>query len=577
MNIQTAKHERGIALLFAIGILALLLVLALGFATNSIQEQKVAYNNNNRSQAQLIARSAVNRIQAYLFYRQKNAPFGSGDFLQSILSTTDTAEHYSDASSTDKPTFTGSARKKAEMERLLDLTLDDWDAQSKDDWELDEYPNLGWTYIYDRGDDGKDRRIIGRYAFRVVDRHNKFDAAAVTPTLTTDRIGISPRELRAPFALAGTPNSPFRRWLNAEHYIADRNPSAADRRKVRRQYEFSSRPHPEAFWADAADADTKFDDSEAKNHFYHRFQLNRSADSRDDVTGWEALTVENLLAEPTRYYADERGSVNLVANGGNPQVDDALPFLRQIGTDKKNYKDLATRRKQVAANFLDYNRKLDLPPTSDVDPATWQNRLTTAPTYSGNKRTPYLNELNFKLDVSITVKRNLTRTDTTINPPKNYYHYVVTATVNLSEVKAELLNLYDDSLVSKDWTVRVYFNENSKITLTRTLEGTSPETSDFKLPDYLDLTVGSSGLKKYLIAEAATTDLTLADGSSYNWTSPEAEELPELTLTAQTAVDCGIAQAVMFKSGAPASAYDAVFELKKPFSETGKSTIPGTT
>ena len=41
------KNESGVALLFALGILSLLLVLGLAFASNALLAQKVAYNNSS--------------------------------------------------------------------------------------------------------------------------------------------------------------------------------------------------------------------------------------------------------------------------------------------------------------------------------------------------------------------------------------------------------------------------------------------------------------------------------------------------------------------------------------------------
>lgn len=64
MNNQTDKRirERGIALLFALGILSLLMILGLAFVTNSVISRKVAYNNSSRSQAKVLALGAINRV-----------------------------------------------------------------------------------------------------------------------------------------------------------------------------------------------------------------------------------------------------------------------------------------------------------------------------------------------------------------------------------------------------------------------------------------------------------------------------------------------------------------------------------
>ena len=60
------RWQKGVALLFALGILGLLLVMALGFATNSIFDQMIASNNGNSSAAKTIAQSGLERIRNML-------------------------------------------------------------------------------------------------------------------------------------------------------------------------------------------------------------------------------------------------------------------------------------------------------------------------------------------------------------------------------------------------------------------------------------------------------------------------------------------------------------------------------
>ena len=48
-----ARREEGMALLFALGFLALMLILGLGFVTTSLLAQKLAANNGSRAQARM--------------------------------------------------------------------------------------------------------------------------------------------------------------------------------------------------------------------------------------------------------------------------------------------------------------------------------------------------------------------------------------------------------------------------------------------------------------------------------------------------------------------------------------------
>ena len=64
--------ESGVALLFALGLLSLLLVIGLGFFTNITIARKIAVNSNNRSQAKILAQSALNRALMNIMIYQHN-------------------------------------------------------------------------------------------------------------------------------------------------------------------------------------------------------------------------------------------------------------------------------------------------------------------------------------------------------------------------------------------------------------------------------------------------------------------------------------------------------------------------
>ena len=70
MKRKIYKNQSGVALLFAIGILSLLMFLGLAFVTNAILTQKVAFNNASRSQAKVFGKTAINHILAHLMYTQ---------------------------------------------------------------------------------------------------------------------------------------------------------------------------------------------------------------------------------------------------------------------------------------------------------------------------------------------------------------------------------------------------------------------------------------------------------------------------------------------------------------------------
>ncbi|MBR2373335.1 MAG: hypothetical protein IKA87_03800, partial [Lentisphaeria bacterium] len=60
------RQQRGAALLFALGILSLILVMGLAFLGNSLISQKLAFNSQESASAAALARSAVDRAMAHL-------------------------------------------------------------------------------------------------------------------------------------------------------------------------------------------------------------------------------------------------------------------------------------------------------------------------------------------------------------------------------------------------------------------------------------------------------------------------------------------------------------------------------
>ncbi len=70
-NLEERNGEKGIALLFTLGMLTVLLVLAIGFATTSITQRRSAASNVYGTTARLLAESTLERVMGTLqFYDQ---------------------------------------------------------------------------------------------------------------------------------------------------------------------------------------------------------------------------------------------------------------------------------------------------------------------------------------------------------------------------------------------------------------------------------------------------------------------------------------------------------------------------
>ena len=139
--------EKGIALLFTLGILTVLLVLALGFATTSITQRRNAATNVQGTIAKLLAESTLERIMGTLQnYDQSLFPCSHCDNITHPLApaenqgTTDWLYRLgtSDTGSTSGGVFT---------------------------WNSD-FTDINWEYV--TVDDAGTKKIIGRVAYVIV-------------------------------------------------------------------------------------------------------------------------------------------------------------------------------------------------------------------------------------------------------------------------------------------------------------------------------------------------------------------------------------------------------------------------
>ena len=86
MNRRLRRNESGVALLFALGLLALMILLCVSFSMESLQSQKAAANNGNRSAAKVLAMSAANHASlAILQYQDQQRGQVSKNFYYSVV------------------------------------------------------------------------------------------------------------------------------------------------------------------------------------------------------------------------------------------------------------------------------------------------------------------------------------------------------------------------------------------------------------------------------------------------------------------------------------------------------------
>ncbi|MBQ4106374.1 MAG: hypothetical protein IJC73_02195 [Lentisphaeria bacterium] len=466
-KIRRHRNQRGVALLLALGSLSLMLVTGMAFLSNAIIARQAAANYRGRAQAKYIARSAVARLMMRIKYNLNNADSPWDEKLDMIVS-----RH-----------VTGDGSKMQSESAVVDrITDDEKFMRSYVNGERKTVANLygagdtpQWEFLYDLYEDGDvsdDAKIIGRIAYmaipgtanvnlsEVLRGHPDAVAASNSETGWEKRRGVGIRELNfgAGF-FSGSQNALSdlaQRFATGEDYAGDQSKNysfrdyqsfdelstALGRATVNRFREYmltSGYNDPEVFATDGG-ADRSSPDFTDAADFYHRFWLNRKQ------ADWNALTIDDLLGEPTEFLKEqlEQPASNTVK---------ALPYLRKIwwqdeaaqyGSDS-GYDSVEARRKQVAANLLDYADEND-EPTSDSS-NWWSNE----PTYTGLEKTHYLNEIG----VQFTTTVNCTLASQTTDPNTGVVtrNFEIDTMLYVGQVLLETVNIYNTDMPNQQFSI----------------------------------------------------------------------------------------------------------------------------
>ncbi len=451
------RNQRGVALLFALGVLSLLLVMGLAFVANSLLAQKIANNNSSRSQAKMLAQSAISRMAISLMYYQYGAshpPTGAtytGFIPENYM---DVRSHYdlpvgSDTPNTSDPAATDWLRD-SDSKLIPHTWLTNYDIENDLRGE--------WSYITTR-DASDDNKIVGRVAYQLI------------PTTATAQINLDhnlrgvytqddPEPARIPWETRiGTDinelnlneTEVFNAW-ESDHAPAEEDEMEAS------TFDAFFTAYPELFSGDtdakqkwvkhwfidgtvAADPEYYlFNSSGQSPQYYHRFNLGEL----DDGDGVPADRWYDRFDGLSAAGKNSREAVEaLAANSEEFKITDqltpagvGLPFLKSIGSSAGSFEFVRDRRRQITANLNDYCDE-DSIPTSDVAAENWVDGLaadsdiTTAwPRYTGNEKTPYINEFAFGFNINPSVEN------------ANLPTMKIKAAVN-AELAAELISMYE--------------------------------------------------------------------------------------------------------------------------------------
>ena len=530
---STKKNEKGIALVFTLVMLSLLMILAMSFALDSMFSQKAAYNSASSSSSGFMGQAQLNQV--LLLMKAGEANFDGGRLY---------SHDYNDVVTTD---MLVARLPVVDVLESTDGVLDPDDDPSTDD------PKVNWSYI--RSGPNATDPIIGRTAFVVIPDDNipldsMLDSSYDESVPGEKRIGKKVSEINvwdaipAVFTKHGATDtakiiyelnwtikggqytgswSSFEQLFTALDDKLSFNLEDEDKTEFKDKLSLTVLKDKEAFWVDL-DADNKVDSDE----MFKRFDLTRTDWNTADNAADLAFIKDKLLL--TQSDPDDAPPIGdptaatptgIIATWKDDTVNPpCLPWLACFGyeSDAKvsasgdaNYSELRgtfpsvyARRRQIAANLKDYcdddggmSR-----PTSDVDPAKWKNGTADGlPTFTGNEKTPYIN----KVGVSVTA---VAKQEVTTAPKYNLW-----ADIDIVPY-VELVYMYGQSF-SEELKVRIEMD----VKLTATADGTDVTIPTRNITLTIDVGSGTwtsgysnwAGSSDIITAATFSTDKTEVD------------------------------------------------------------------
>ena len=396
--LRKGRSERGMALLFALSILSIALVMALIFSQAAFTERKVSSVSADSEVAKSIADSMAWRGLASVVV--SSAP--NGKFSDWICSRTQYTSYL-----TAPPTTTNNVKNPAEFDHdwmwkiktpglytFADGPFSFGSYNAKEDARKDEYNQYrypSWEYVWDE-DGTKNPPLIGRYAYVAMANRDRVNVNALAKTPDDDndgdadrqkRYGVYPSELELDLS-DGRPSSNLGSF-NLSTYML-RNGWTND-------------------WTGVDDLILRLNispdnDEKTLMNWFLDFTPRTSGDYEKFATSMTNSTVIDRLIEPIEgeQYRISMSEPSTATGGTIGKWDSGSVTVDQLRSAIPYFSGgSSTIADQTLANLITAFSPETETPVSDVEPANWG---TADPTYTGNKRTPYLNELAFKTEIS---------------------------------------------------------------------------------------------------------------------------------------------------------------------------------
>ena len=414
----TLRSERGMAIVFALGIISLLFILALGFVMTTMVEQKTEENYRSLTVARMVAEAGLQRVIAGM-----------------RIYSSDVTKDYSNVLSHEGD---GSIAYYEGLQSLIG-DIEDGTGRTRYTWPVGYDPAdsdyVTWQYL--PSDHGPDKPIVARIAYVTTSspdtpttlclfgekldpsasvdsgvNANAFAVNAISENFPASEatsiggdgnavIGRPGRDISELFLttlptwltdnmaedMSATNASPVgllpfgTRWpyfdtLFSELSITD----APTQNSFKEAFCLDYYTIPEAYWItgtyDMRDYDT----------LYHRFNLARPGEGIPNDGSWDELTVASFEADSVPFsepYADT--SVT------------SIPWLKNWQSTG-DMGSAAVCKNQIMANLLDYNDADNIATTDETVTTDAQNFNAA---YVGNDKCPYINEVKLIFRVHI--------------------------------------------------------------------------------------------------------------------------------------------------------------------------------
>ena len=439
-----ARSEHGIALLFTLCILSMALITAMIFSSNASTGRKVASAYVDTSSARILADGVVNRAILALM-QSDNASYVCSNYNTSKPKNSTVNEYASDwIWKLEKPGLfefnNGPLRFRGTY------------------YDRDDSRCPSWEYVFTKNGYGDSNttteRIYGRYAYVAIGQNDYLNPNAignhnnVDETIYQKRLGRYTCE----------PQFIFKSSRNNWNYSGMISPTT-----IRGKYSW-----PEGW----TDIDVFVDSMTGGGGSSADKQLKMMVDQYFDLSGASEYNKYrpdgNVIGDLSKHglASGEAYRFPLIRNDwdsiGIETLRSGIPWFRNANSSQANVN-------QTLANLINYNSSINRAPVTDND-----NWISGEPTYTGNKRTPYINEVHADVAVSGALGVRVPRREVEGDPPvvKWYVRYADCSYSHQITINVETVNMYPPPGVS-DGALAVrnpiligeisyeYFNPNS--------------------------------------------------------------------------------------------------------------------